>query len=407
MDFQSVRTLDIKNKTILLRADLNVPKQGHNVSDTTRIDRLKPTIDYLRENGAKTLILSHFGRPEGEQNPEMSLAFLAPVLEKQWETPVSFSPQCIGEVAKGIAESTKPGDVVLLENVRFHKGEKANDPAFAQELASLGDIYVNDAFSASHRAHASTEGITHHLPAAAGLLMEEELNALQNALETPKRPVMAVAGGSKISTKLSVLENLIEKVDYLVLGGGMANTFLYAQGISLGRSLCEKDMAETARDIMVKAQRIGCQIILPKDVVAVTELKENAPHQIVDVNNIPDDNMAIDIGTQSIKHLNEIVQECETVVWNGPMGVFEIKPFDNGTNKVAEFVANKTQNGSCISVAGGGDTVAALENAGAADKFSYISTAGGAFLEWLEGKELRGVKALQQSAQNNKAAKSA
>ncbi len=397
MNFQSVQSLDIKNKTILLRADLNVPKQGNSVSDTTRIDRLKPTIDYLRKQGAKTLILSHFGRPEGEQNPEMSLAFLAPVLEKQWQTPVSFSPQCIGEMAQSIAQNTKEGDVVLLENVRFHKGEKSNCPDFAKELASLGDIYVNDAFSASHRAHASTEGIAQHLPAAAGLLMEEELTALQNALETPKRPVMAVAGGSKISTKLGVLKNLIEKVDYLVLGGGMANTFLYAKDISLGRSLCEKEMADTAREILAKAEKIGCQIILPKDVVAVTELKENAPHQTVDVQNIPDDHMAIDIGAQSIEYLEEIVKKCETVVWNGPMGVFEIKPFDNGTNKVAECVANKTQNGTCISVAGGGDTVAALENANAADEFSYISTAGGAFLEWLEGKELPGVVALQQS----------
>ncbi len=396
MSFKSVRSLDIKNKTIILRADLNAPKQNNAVSDTTRIDRLKPTIDYLRAHGAKTLILSHFGRPDGEQTPEMSLAFLAPILEKQWQTPVSFSPQCIGEVAEHIAQNAKSGDVILLENVRFHKGEKSNDSEFAKELASLGDIYVNDAFSASHRAHASTEGIAHHIPAAAGLLMEEELTALQNALETPKRPVMAVAGGSKISTKLSILENLIEKVDYLVLGGGMANTFLYAQGIPMGKSLCEKDMAETARDIMVKANNIGCDIILPKDVVAVTALKENAEYKIVNVNAIPDDHMAIDIGIQSISHLEEIISECKTVVWNGPMGVFEIKPFDNGTNKVAEAVAKQTLAGDCISVAGGGDTVAALENAEAADNFSYISTAGGAFLEWLEGKDLPGVRALTQ-----------
>ncbi len=396
MNFKSVKSLDINNKTIILRADLNVPRQNNTVSDTTRIDRLKPTIDYLRKNGAKTLILSHFGRPDGEQNPEMSLAFLTPVLERQWQTTVSFSPQCIGEVTKDIAQATKPGDVVLLENVRFHKGEKANNPEFAKELASLGDIYVNDAFSASHRAHASTEGIAHHIPAAAGLLMEEELTALQNALETPNRPVMAVAGGSKISTKLGVLENLIEKVDYLVLGGGMANTFLYANGISMGRSLCEKDMVDTARDIMDKAKKIGCEIILPKDVIAVKELKENAEHITTDITNIPDDHMAIDIGKESIANLESIISKCKTVVWNGPMGVFEIKPFDNGTNKVAECVAKQTQNGNCTSVAGGGDTVAALENAKATKDFSYISTAGGAFLEWLEGKDLPGVLALKQ-----------
>lgn len=395
MNFKSIKSMDLTDKTVLLRADLNVPKQKNTVTDTTRIDRLKPTIDHLRQKGAKTLIISHFGRPEGEQNPEMSMAFLAPVLEKQWNTAVSFCPHCIGDMAQNMAQNAKSGDVILLENVRFHRGEKANDNDFAKQLASLGDIYVNDAFSASHRAHASTEGIAHRLPAVAGLLMEEELNALQSALETPKRPVMAVAGGSKISTKLGVLENLIEKVDYLVLGGGMANTFLYANGTSMGSSLCEKDMADTARTIMEKANNIGCEIILPRDVVVVTALKENADHKIVDVNNIPDDNMAIDIGPKSIKNLEDIIEKSKTVVWNGPMGVFEIKPFDKGTNDVAKCVAKQTISGNGISVAGGGDTVAALENAGVLKEFSYISTAGGAFLEWLEGKDLPGVIALQ------------
>lgn len=398
MDFKSLKSLDLNGKTVLLRADLNVPKHGHTVTDTTRIDRLKPTIDYLRKHGAKTLILSHFGRPEGEQNPEMSLAFLTPILEKQWEAPIKFSPACIGEVAQSIAQSTQNGDVVLMENVRFHKEEKANDPEFAKELASLGDIYVNDAFSASHRAHASTAGIAALLPSAAGLLMEEELSALTSALETPQRPVLAVAGGSKISTKLGVLENLIEKVDYLVLGGGMANTFLYAQGRDLGRSLCEKDMADTARDILEKAKKIGCEIILPKDVIAVTELKENANNQNVSVENIPSDHMAIDIGEESIEYIAKKVKASKTVVWNGPMGVFEIKPFDKGTNAIAVIVAEQSQNGECVSIAGGGDTIAALENAHAADQFTYISTAGGAFLEWLEGKELPGVQALCQHA---------
>ncbi len=394
MNFNKLKDLDISNKTILLRADLNVPKQGNKVSDTARIDRLLPTITYLREQGAKILILSHFGRPDGEQTPEMSLAFLAPVLEKQWNAPVKFSPDCIGEVAQDIAATTNQGDIVLMENLRFHKGEKANDPDFAKELASLGDIYVNDAFSASHRAHASTVGIAKLMPHAAGLLMQEELSALTLALETPDKPVLAVAGGAKIATKLGILENLIEKVDYLVLGGGMANTFLHANGADMGRSLCEKDMSETARAIMAKAKDIGCEIILPKDVVVVQELKENAAHKCVDINNIPENHMAIDIGEQSIAYISEKIKSSKTVVWNGPMGVFEIKPFDNGTNKVAQIVGKQSIAGSCVSIAGGGDTVAALENAGATKDFSYISTAGGAFLEWLEGKELAGVKAL-------------
>ncbi len=394
MEFQSLKSLDLKGKTVLLRADLNVPKHGNVVSDTTRIDRLKPTIDYLRNQGAITLILSHFGRPEGEQNPEMSLIFLAPVLEKQWNTPVSFSPACIGEVAEHIAQNAKNGDVILMENVRFHMGEKSNDPEFAQALASLGDIYVNDAFSASHRAHASTAGIATLLPSAAGLLMEEELDALSKALDKPQRPVLAVTGGSKISTKINVLENLIEKVDYLVLGGGMANTFLYAQGVNMGRSLCEKDMANVAKAILEKAEKIGCEIILPKDIIGVKELKENAEYEMLSVENIPDDYMAIDIGQQTIDYITEKVKLSKTVVWNGPMGVFEIKPFDHGTNAIAAIVASQTQSGQCVSIAGGGDTVSALENANAADQFSYISTAGGAFLEWLEGKELPGVLAL-------------
>ncbi len=394
MDFQSLKSLNITGKTILLRADLNVPKQNNTVTDTTRIDRLKPTIDYLRAQGAKILILSHFGRPEGEENLQMSLAFLAPVLEKQWGVPVRFSPTCIGERAQDAARNAKEGDVILMENLRFHKGEKSGDPAFAKELASLGDIYVNDAFSAAHRAHASTAIIAQFMPSAAGLLMEEELNALTRALEIPEKPVLAVTGGSKISTKLGVLTHLIEKVDYLVLGGGMANTFLHAQGRNMGKSLCEKDMAQTARDIMKKAEKIGCEIILPRDVVCVNELKENAPHKLLPVDQIGPDDMAIDIGTQSIEYIKEKLKICKTVVWNGPMGVFEIKPFDNGTNELAKAVAAQTKAKKCISVAGGGDTVAALDNAGILHDFTYISTAGGAFLEWLEGKDLPGVSAL-------------
>lgn len=395
MKFISLKDVDIKNKTILLRADLNVPKQNNEVSDTTRIDRLKPTIDFLCKGGAKVLILSHFGRPEGEQNPEMSLAFLTSVLEKRWGYPTHFAPDCIGTHTEDLAKDLKAGEILLLENVRFYKAETKNDPEFAQKLAKLGDIYVNDAFSASHRAHATTQAITEYLPAVAGLLMEEELNALQSALLTPQKPVMAVTGGSKISTKLQVLENLVKKVDYLVLGGGMANTFLYAKGCNLGKSLCEKDMKEEALNIMAKAQEAGCEIILPKDLVTVTQLKENAEFEITPSENIPEDRMAIDAGPQTIEYLQTIVEKCKTVVWNGPLGVFEIKPFDEGTNALAEIVASRTKASKCISVAGGGDTVAALENAGVADSFSYISTAGGAFLEWLEGKTLPGVAALE------------
>lgn len=394
MKFQTLKDLDLKNKTILMRADLNVPRQNNTITDTTRIDRLKPTIDFLRNAGAKILILSHFGRPEGERNPQMSLVFLTQTLEECWNAPVSFCPDCIGENAENTAKNAKAGDIIILENVRFHKGEKDNDPEFAASLAKLADIYVNDAFSVSHRAHASTQGITRHLPSAAGLLMEQELNALSAALNTPKKPVLAVAGGSKISTKLGVLKNLVQRVDYLVLGGGMANTFLNAKGKNMGRSLCEKDMAETAKEIINTAKAHGCEIIIPKDVVVAKELKKNAEHQTVSVENIPEDSMAIDIGSNTANYIEDKIKQCKTIVWNGPMGVFEIPPFDTGTNTIARAVASHTKNTDCISVAGGGDTISALENAGCVDDFSYISTAGGAFLEWLEGKELPGVAAL-------------
>ena len=399
--FKTLKDFDLKGKTILLRADLNVPAQHGKVTDTTRIDRLKPTIDYLCETGAKILILSHFGRPEGEQNPEMSLVFLTPVLEERWGKHVRFSPDCIGEPAKKLASSLENGEIGLLENVRFHKEETANDKEFTAKIASLGDIYVNDAFSASHRAHASTEGLAHILPSAAGFLMEAELNALQAALEAPEKPVVAIAGGSKISTKLEVLNNLIEKVDYLILGGGMANTFLYAKGANLGDSLYEANMAEQAREIMSKAEKLDCEIILPKDSIVVEEIKSNAKYEIVDSKNIPAGKRAIDVGPESVQHLLEILAKCKTLLWNGPLGVFEIKPFDSGTNELASMAAKLTKEKLLVSVAGGGDTVAALENSGHIDDMSYVSTAGGAFLEWLQGKTLPGVAALQE---NRKAA---
>jgi phosphoglycerate kinase len=394
MTFKTIRDIDLNNKRVLLRADLNVPAQSGKVTDTARIDRLKPTIDYLCKSGAKTIILSHFGRPDGEHNPQMSLAFLLSTLEKSWGVPVKFAQDCIGPKAESLVIDMQPGQVAMLENVRFYKGEEANDPAFCKELAKLGDIYVNDAFSVSHRAHASTEGLAHLLPAAAGFLMEEELNALDRALGNPARPVAAIAGGSKISTKLKVLKNLVEKVDFLILGGGMANTFLHAQGADIGLSLCEKDMADEAKKIMENAAAKGCKILLPVDSITVTSIQPGADYEIHDSRKIPSVRMAIDVGGKTLAHILSEIKNCRTLVWNGPMGVFEIKPFDKGTNTLAYEIAARTKKHELISIAGGGDTAAALENAGVADDLTYISTAGGAFLEWLEGRTLPGVAAL-------------
>lgn len=394
MDYTTLKDFPCSGKAVLLRADLNVPTEDGQVTDFTRIDRLKPTIDHLRAQNAKIVLLSHFGRPKGERNPEMSLEFLAPVLAQRWGLPVSFASDCIGDPAKSAIGSLQPGNAVLLENLRFHKGEEKNDPAFTRELACLGDLYVNDAFSAAHRAHASTEGLAHILPTAAGFLMEAELEALGNALESPQRPVAAIVGGAKISSKLELLGNLVQKTDMLVLGGGMANTFLYAQGYEVGQSLCEKDMAEQARSIMATAEKCGCEIVLPADRVIVKEFGKNVPHDICASASIPADREAVDIGPETIRQVSEKLASCKTVVWNGPMGVFEVPPFDNGTNGLARAVADLTKAGKVLSVAGGGDTVAALEKAGVAGEFSYVSTAGGAFLEWLEGKTLPGVAAL-------------
>lgn len=382
---------------MLLRADLNVPAHQGKITDTTRIDRLKPSIDFLREHGARTLILSHFGRPDGKPQSGLSLAFLLPALEKSWGTSVRFARDCGEAESIAVKNTLRNGEIALLENVRFYPGEEENDPAFTKSLAALGEIFVNDAFSAAHRAHASTEGLAHYLPAAAGLLMEEELNALSVALEHPQRPVAAFIGGSKISTKLGVLKNLIERVDVLILGGGMANTFLAAKGAKIGSSLCEKDMFDEALSIMTAAENKNCRIVLPVDVTVTKELKNGADKTSCPAFSIPDGAMAVDLGPETISQIKVALQPCKTIVWNGPMGVFEIKPFDEGTNALARIVAEGTKAKKWISVAGGGDTVSALENADAAQSFTYISTAGGAFLEWLEGKTLPGVKALQSS----------
>jgi phosphoglycerate kinase len=353
----------------------------------TRIHRLKPTIDDLINRGANIKILSHFGRPKGQVDPKYSLKFLTPVLCKAWGHTITF----------------KDGNekITLLENTRFNAGEEQNDPRLAKEWASLGDLYVNDAFSVSHRAHASTEAIAHLLPSYAGHLMTQELNALETALEKPKKPVTALVGGAKISTKLDLLNNLIKKVDYLVLGGGMANTFVCAKGYDVGASLCEHNMLDTAKEIMENAEKIGCEIILPSDVVIAEKFEAYSPNITVDINNIPKDKMALDIGKESIKNIQSIVEKSKTIVWNGPMGAFEIAPFDTSTVEIAKFVTNKTQRGDIISVAGGGDTVSALVHAGVEDNLTYLSSAGGAFLEWLEGKTLPGVNALNHSSQNS------
>lgn len=392
MNFQALKNIDVKGKTVLLRADLNVPAENGNITDTTRIDRLKPTIDFLTKNGAKTLVISHFGRPKGI-TPEFSLKFMLPALEKSWGVNVGFADDCIGASAETAKSALQNGQVTLLENVRFHVEEEKNDVAFTKQLAALGDIYCNDAFSAAHRAHASTEGLAHFLPSCAGFLMEAELNALSAALENPQRPVMAIVGGSKVSTKISVLENLVKKVDYLFLGGGMANTFLFADGVEVGKSLCERDMVNEAKRIQAAAKAANCQILLPVDRVIVDKFGADVPFDVVATDAMPSDREAVDVGPKTIAMLTEKLALCKTVLWNGPLGVFEVKPFDNGTNAAAQAVAQATAKG-LVSVAGGGDTVSALEHAGCADKFTYVSSAGGAFLEWMEGKPLPGVEAL-------------
>lgn len=387
--------IDVAAKRVFLRADLNVPMRDGEVSDATRISRLAPTITELADKGAIVIVASHFGRPKGEPVPDMSLAPLAgPLSAALGGRNVSFANDCIGGEAQKVVGAAKGGDVVLLENLRFHEGEELNDPDFAAELAKLADIYVNDAFSAAHRAHASTEALAHLLPAAAGRMMQAELDALDSALGSPERPVGAIVGGAKVSTKLDLLGNLVGKVDMLAIGGAMANTFLHALGTDVGKSLCERDMAETALEILGLADEAGCEIILPSDAVVAREFAEGAPSDVVPVGAVPDDMMILDIGPGSANGLAAKLSDLKTLVWNGPLGAFEVPPFDAGTVMVARVAADLTRAGALKTVAGGGDTVAALVAADVLDDFSYVSTAGGAFLEWLEGKELPGVKAL-------------
>ncbi len=394
--FKTLDQADVAGKRVLVRADLNVPTKDGVVTDATRIERFAPTVKDLIARGAKVIVISHFERPKGRRVPEMSLKPIAPALAKIIGQPVAFADDCIGPDAAAVVNKLNNGDVALLENLRFHKGEEDNDPAFVKELAALGDIYVNDAFSAAHRAHASTEGLAHVLPAYAGRQMQAELEALSAALENPKKPVAALVGGAKVSSKLDVLNHLIDRVDLLIIGGGMANAFLFAQGVEVGKSLCERDLADTARAIMAKAKAKGCEILLPVDATVADAFKEGAAATTVKIDAVPADKMILDIGPESAKRLEEKLDGCKTLLWNGPMGAFEVKPFDKGTVQAAQAAARLTQAGKLISVAGGGDTVAALNAAGVADKFTYVSTAGGAFLEWLEGKALPGVAALQK-----------
>ena len=392
--FKTLDALDPKGKRILLRVDLNVPMDGGRVTDATRIERVLPTINELSHKGGRVVLLAHFGRPKGQRVESESLRPVIGALEQHLKRKIVFADDCVGPDADKVVASLKDGDVALLENTRFHKGEEKNDPAFAAELAKNGDVFVNDAFSAAHRAHASTEGLTHILPSYAGRTMQAELEALSSALTNPARPVMAVVGGAKVSTKLELLGNLVEKAQYLVIGGGMANTFLFAQGKAVGKSLCERDLADTARAILQKAATVGCEIVLPLDAVVAQKFEAHAPSHVVTVDHVGADDMILDVGPKSVAHVEDLLQKCKTLVWNGPFGAFELPPFDAGTNAIARTAARLTVEGRLLSVAGGGDTVAALNHAHAGESFTYVSTAGGAFLEWLEGKTLPGVAAL-------------
>jgi len=388
---------DVSGKRVLVRVDLNVPMKEGRVTDFTRIERVAPTITELSDKGARVILLAHFGRPKGKVDSTASLEPVARAVEAVLDRRVHFAADCVGAAAADAVSALEDGDILLLENTRFHAGEEKNEPDFAKALAENGDIYVNDAFSAAHRAHASTEGLAHLLPTFAGRSMEAELRALEKGLGDPARPVLAIVGGAKVSTKIDLLLNLVKKVDALVIGGGMANTFLAARGTKVGKSLCEHELADTAKQIMIEAANCGCAVVLPSDVVVARKFEAGAASETVGVEKVPDDAMILDIGPESVRTVIDWMDRVATIVWNGPLGAFEIEPFDAGTVAAAKHAAARTRQGKLISVAGGGDTVAALNRAGVAGDFTYVSTAGGAFLEWLEGKELPGVKALARA----------
>ena len=396
MGWKTLDEMDLNGKRVLTRVDINVPIVDGVVTDSTRIRRIAPTVKHILEAGGRPVLLAHFGRPGGERRANLSLEQLVPTLERAFEAPVVFAADCVGTEAELAAETLQPGQVLLLENTRFHAGETKNDADLAAGMAKLGDVYCNDAFSAAHRAHSSTEGLARLLPACAGRLMQAELEALESALGKPNRPVTAVVGGAKVSTKLELLSNLIEKVDNLVIGGGMANTFLAAKGYDIGVSLAERLMVDTANEIMAKAESTGCNILLPTDIVVARKFEAHADHEILPLDACPTDAMILDAGPASVEAIAAVLSESKTLIWNGPLGAFEIEPFDAATNAAALKAAALTRSGQLVSVAGGGDTVSALNASGAAGDFSYISTAGGAFLEWMEGKVLPGVAALEQ-----------
>ncbi|MEP0941405.1 MAG: phosphoglycerate kinase [Rhizobiaceae bacterium] len=396
MRFKTIDDLpDVTAQRILVRVDINVPMDGKKVTDSTRIERIKPTVLELSDRGAKVILLAHFGRPKGEVVPDMSLEPVVPALQQVFGRDVGFTNDCCGSPAIEAIAALDNGDILLLENTRFHPCEENNNPPFGKELADLGDIFVNDAFSAAHRAHASTVGIAEHLPSYAGRTMQAELEALQKGLGQPAQPVIAIVGGAKVSTKLDLLGNLLARVDHLVIGGGMANTFLAAQGKSVGKSLCEHDLADTARSIMDRAEAENCEIVLPSDVVVAEEFAAHSPNQVLMADDVPEDGMILDAGPNTLALIEERIKASKTLVWNGPLGAFEIAPFDAATVAAAQVAARQTREGQLVSVAGGGDTVAALNHAGVSQDFTYVSTAGGAFLEWMEGKTLPGVAALE------------
>ena len=397
MDLDKLKTtqdLDLNAKRVLVRADLNVPVKNGRVTDATRLERLVPGIRNLVSRGARVIIVSHFGRPKGAPAAEFSLRPVAEKLGELLALPVAFASDCVGEPAERTAAALLPGQVAVLENLRFHPGEEKNDPAFAARLAALGDLFVSDAFSTAHRAHASTEAITRFLPSYAGPLMMEEIGALRSVLDKPRRPVAAVVGGAKVSTKIPILSHLVTKVDKLIIGGGMANTFLLAQGVGIGKSLAEPDLTKTALEIMHAAKARSCEVVLPADVIVAAKLEAGAASRVYPVLETPPDQMILDVGPKAVSHYIDVLGRCGTLLWNGPLGAFEVAPFGEGTFALARAAAQATQAGKLTSVAGGGDTVAALNAAGVTERFSYVSTAGGAFLEWLEGRELPGIAAL-------------
>jgi phosphoglycerate kinase len=395
LTYRGLEAADLAGRRALVRVDFNLPMDAGKVSDDTRLRAALPTLRRLREGGAKIVLMSHFARPEGRRDPEMSLAPVAAALERLMNHPVRFCDDCIGETAGEAVADMAPGDILLLENLRFHAGEEGNDPAFAAALARHGDLYVNDAFSTAHRAHASTEGVARLLPAYAGESMRRELDALRAALGAPIRPVLGVVGGSKVSSKLDLLNNLVLRLDALAIGGGMANTFLFAKGVDVADSFCERDLAPTAREIMATAREAGCELLLPIDVVVAERLEAGAPCETRELDAVRPGERILDAGPKTVARLNAAMDRARTLIWNGPLGVFELPPFDRATTAAARHAARLAKAGSLVAVAGGGDTVSALNHAGVVADFTFVSTAGGAFLEWMEGRALPGVAALQ------------